>query len=489
MTNKHSSKGIYLIWFAFLTPIFIGILALVIDYSLMRYSHNKLQSVVNSAALLATMQLHPHLESSSSERLSLIQSYIIDHPISGITIESVIVTEGYWNGSTSTFTPNSLPWNALSVSVTAQGDYYFAGIFNLTNYTMTIDTLSTYSDSRPLAIAVLFDSSTNMSLASRLDGIQYVQGDYSFSIDDQVIEERLMVIDNELRNPVITPEPPYERPPYGALTQTNQFISGDISLATTISDLALNISYPYSGDGARWNDYVSYVKGSSIPLTYKNYYGMQTLINYWQEVTHTADQVPNLKYVSQYPLTYIKNNTSYFLSHLGTEDAVVGVIRLNTSVLQATPTTNSTLDAVIKDTPAGHTIGDNDTGFDVLLDDEVQGQLQTFFNQTPTRYKRVLIVICTFSKCGGITDLGPKATSVYSYIKQQNLSLYYLPLGISTGQLEYEAIVESYGGLGSFLGDSAAIPSINISDSEYKSAIDEVVTAMKRTLPYIVSNP
>lgn len=479
---KKNQEGAYLLVTIIMLPFLIGLLALSVDVGMMILSKNNLQRLTDFSALAAAMKLHPEAQSSPQERLTLVQTYLNTHVRAGNTIENVAVTEGNWDASLHHFSEGASPVNALNVVVHAKDELYFSKIFNLSSYSYSSGAIATISDSRPLAITVLFDASSHMSLASQFNGINFDSEGYQFTLPSELITERLTLINNQL----MSLDGPVAPPPYGGLTLSNQELLGSTEYIKEELGLT-NVDYPYSGNGGSWEDYIDYIQ-SGISLSYRNLYSMLTLINYWQEVTYTALQVPSLQYVSEYPLVLIKENISYFLNQLHEQDEVLGLIRQNTSSINVSPATNETLSGVIARLQAGQTVEDEATAFDTLLAPALQNQFNLLFDQESARYKRVVLVICTFAKCAGTTDLDTKAGLIKQWIKQDKINLYYLSIGIASDTPEYSALKSSFGGSASFLGDSASLSELNIDDITLKQAIDRLREAMSRGMPHLVSS-
>ena len=160
-----SQRGSVLVLTALATGVMLGMVALAVDVGMLLQERTKLQAVADAAALAAAQDL----PDEPTVKTTAVYYGDLNHPGHGLLIDPAEVKIGYWEKSSRTFFPDSLPANAVEVSVrrnTQRGNAHptiFARVLGWTEVPISTHAIATGAigegvDSRFILDEDMFDS-------------------------------------------------------------------------------------------------------------------------------------------------------------------------------------------------------------------------------------------------------------------------------------------------------------------------------------------
>jgi len=339
---QNERSGVIIVLTAVLLVFLLGVIAFAVDLGFIANTRTELQTAADAAAYAGAGAL----VNGSAAAVAEAQNFYVMNKVAGaaLPVNTSSIEVGLWNDVTRSFGPTNGQPNAVRVtSGVTNKPLFFANVFNIPSFNMNASAVATYL---PRDVVLVLDYSRSMCFDSTFDNANLLGQAY--------IQSNIQKIWQDLGSPN-----------YGtSLTFTPVYRS--TNNVTNIKNFfnMKNNNYPYPGGS--WDDYIDYVKTDSTlnSVGYRKYYGMMTLINYWQTYEARAVDTPGFHNTRQQPLTAVKDAVDVFLSYLQSHstDDRVGLSLYsssnNTALLESPLTkTYSTVSNIVRARQAGHYTG------------------------------------------------------------------------------------------------------------------------------------
>jgi Flp pilus assembly protein TadG len=306
--QRDNKRSAVLLWLVISIPVLLGFTALSVDLGYVRHCRNQLQIAADSAAMAAAGQLTS--TSVSSDILPIAQKYALLNTVGkvnpAVASEDLVLGQGVVDDAGKvTFNAGVRPYSAVKVTIRMTEaspnkgvPLFFGGIVGKPKVEMTVTAGAMLV---PRDIAVVIDLSRSMDYDSQLvhesTGINISQ---VWKDLGSRIYGNMKVFDSSVAT----------MPTYSG-TNTN-IIKNNLKVNS--------VAYPYTGGS--WDEYVTYVKGTSpsgvpaIPTAYVNRYGLRTFINYLLAAKTLSTQTPALANTQAQPMYALKQAVQELCSYL-----------------------------------------------------------------------------------------------------------------------------------------------------------------------------
>ena len=296
--DRSPTKGVVLVFVALALLVVVGCMALAVDVGYRHVVQTQLQTAADAAALAGASGLSVDQDTARHRALEYAQK----NPANGAPVllqaEDVrLLPEGTAQPTAIQVTARLSPERGTAVGS------FLAKLVGVDSFTIVASATATFG---PRDIMLTLDYSASMSYDSQTRHID--------RLGREEVEESLLNIWNDLGSPR-----------YGNM-QYNPVYLGATDTATILNTLGLNgVPYPYPP--RNWSQYFAYVQGQEIGANdrktirddphYRQRYGYQTLMDYWQAVQYkaTQDAIP-LWRARQEPVTAVKDAVGVFLAYM-----------------------------------------------------------------------------------------------------------------------------------------------------------------------------
>jgi Flp pilus assembly protein TadG len=344
VTNPNKKcRGVFVILLPFVLVALMGLSALIVDGSMLRVSHNQLQTATDSAALAAASQLPNGTQSAHNTAMNMINKNTL---YGGQTASNVQITYGIWDNNTHTFVANNVSPTAVKVTADATMNGLFAKVFSSKNYTLSTVSIASLLGG-PRDIVFVVDLSTTMNEYSQLSAIG-TQG-----LTQANVINNLQQIYNALSLAQI-----------GSMQWNPVTLTGNSNSIQTTLGLT-NGNYPYPSGS--WGDYINYIKNDNAinAAGYRNKYGYLTFMNYLLTQQPKFNQTPALWKTPEKPLQSVKTSISSYISTNTSNADELALVVFNGSsggssnaVLEQHLTTNfNAITSILNGNPSTNTAG------------------------------------------------------------------------------------------------------------------------------------
>jgi len=373
-------RGVVLILVTILFMCLVGILAMAVDVGYLYNVKSDLQTAVDAAALAGAGGLSVDPDTARARAVDLaLKNYADGHAVS---LADTDIELGYWSSGSGFEAVNSPGARPNAIQVTAQLNqdrgtqvqYFLARALGFDSSDVTASAVAVYG-AREIVLSI--DLSASMSYDSQLRHVQL--------LGKSAVEQSLRDIWHDLRT---DPESPLH------MLDGSQMIRESIRITSTdysrlIKDLGLS-GVPYPFPPCTWKDYFDYVQrrsnsrneGKSVPLSFRNYYGYLTLMDYLQAVQYryARDHV-SLWQTEQQPVTAVKDAIAVFLAYMNTmrTDDRIGLVSYSLDDFNAKLETHLTddyelVESTMRHKQAGHYHNETNiaAGIEAALDELLQ---------------------------------------------------------------------------------------------------------------------
>ena len=337
--RKARRRGAVLVLITIMIVAVVGFVALGVDVGYVAAVRTELKRSTDAGALAGAGAL----VEGHQVAISRVHEFLRRNPVGGreIQADDVQIELGHWNINNRSFLPSDELPSAIRVRVKHENQpLFFARVLGQDHFDLYDESIAMY---QPRDIMLVLDCSASMNDDSELRSIPKMGQTHVLNNLEQIYEE-------------------LGSPKYGKM-KWDQTLSSSWTNSKIRTELGLD-KVPYPFPSGSWDDYISYVKGSSgsqLPTSYRHHYGYLTFMNYLLERQPGANQTPGLWQTSQQPITAVKNAVTVFLSYLqevDTDDRLglsIYTASDGTAVLEQSLTRNfSVIETKSRQRQAGH---------------------------------------------------------------------------------------------------------------------------------------